>query len=61
VQFTTLPQSDHELVTLRPLTPADIPQWYEYLAMPLVFEHTSWNVQSPAELEHYAMQSHLPS
>jgi [ribosomal protein S5]-alanine N-acetyltransferase len=61
VQFTTLPPSDHELVTLRPLTSADIPQWYEYLAMPVVFEHTSWNVQSPSELEHYAIQSALPS
>jgi [ribosomal protein S5]-alanine N-acetyltransferase len=61
VQFTTLPQSEHELVILRPLTPSDIPQWYEYLAMPAVFEHTSWNVQSPSELEHYAAQSDLPS
>jgi len=46
---------------LRPLTPADIPQWYEYLALPVVFEHTSWNVQSPSELEHYAAHSELPS
>jgi len=61
VRFTALPQSGHELVTLRPITPADIPQWYEYLAMPVVFEHTSWNVQSPSDLEHYAAQSDQPS
>jgi [ribosomal protein S5]-alanine N-acetyltransferase len=61
VQFTTLPQSDHELVLLRPLTPADIPRWFEYLTLPVVFEHTSWNVQSPAELEQYATQPGLPS
>lgn len=61
MRFTVLPQSDHELVTLRPLTPADIPLWYEYLAMPVVFEHTSWNVHSPSELEHYAVPSDLPS
>lgn len=61
MRFTALPQSDHELVTLRPLAPADISQWFDYLAMPVVFEHTSWNVQSPSELEHYAAQSELPS
>ena len=61
MQFTSLPQSEHELVTLRRLTPSDIPRWYEYLAMPVVFEHTSWNVQSPSELEHYASQSDLHS
>lgn len=61
VRFTTLPNSDHELVTLRPLRAADIPQWYEYLVMPVVFEHTSWNVQSRSELEHYATPSELPS
>ena len=57
MQFTVLPESDHELATLRPLTPADIPQWYEYLTMPVVFEHTSWNLQSPSELGHYATLS----
>jgi [ribosomal protein S5]-alanine N-acetyltransferase len=61
VQFTSLPESEHELVALRPLTPADIPQWFAYLTLPLVFEHTSWNVQSAAELEHYAGLSHQPS
>jgi [ribosomal protein S5]-alanine N-acetyltransferase len=61
VRFTALPTLEHELVTLRPLAPADIAQWYEYLAMPVVFEHTSWNVTSPEQLQHYAAQSELPS
>jgi [ribosomal protein S5]-alanine N-acetyltransferase len=61
MQFKALPQPEHELVMLRPLTHADILQWYEYLAMPVVFEHTSWNVQSASDLEHYAEQSELPS
>lgn len=61
MQFTALPQSEHELVTLRPLTPADIPQWYAYLTLPVVFEHTSWNVQSASELEHYAQPSDSPA
>lgn len=61
MQFTTLPKSDHDLVSLRPLTPADIQKWFEYLATPVVFEHTSWNVQSPSELERFAGVSELPS
>jgi [ribosomal protein S5]-alanine N-acetyltransferase len=61
MRFTTLPTLEHELVALRPLTPADIPHWYEYLAMPVVFEHTSWNVKSAEELQHYATQSDIAS
>lgn len=61
MRFTALPESEHELVTLRPLTPADIPNWYEYLTVPEVFEHTSWNVRFPSELERYANQSQDPS
>jgi ribosomal-protein-alanine N-acetyltransferase len=61
MQFTALPDLEHELVTLRPLTQADIPAWFEYLSMPVVFEHTSWNVQSPSELERYAEPSDAPS
>ncbi len=48
-------------VGVRPLAPADIPRWYAYLAMPVVFEHTSWNVQSPSELEDFATLSESPS
>ena len=61
MQYTSLPVSEHELVKLRPLVPADIPQWYQYLTQPVVFEHTSWNVQSLADLEPYAAQTQLPS
>jgi ribosomal-protein-alanine N-acetyltransferase len=61
MRFTKLPDSQHELATLRPLTAADIPAWYEYLTSPVVFEHTSWSVQSPSELEHYATLSEAPS
>jgi ribosomal-protein-alanine N-acetyltransferase len=61
MRFTALPRLEHELVTLRPLAPSDIPRWYEYLTEPVVFEHTSWNVQSVSELEPYTVQSDLPS
>ncbi|HUR88102.1 MAG TPA: GNAT family protein [Ramlibacter sp.] len=61
MQFTALPESEHELVTLRRLTAADIAPWYEYLTLPVVFEHTSWNVQALTELGHYVSQPESPS
>jgi ribosomal-protein-alanine N-acetyltransferase len=63
VQFSTLPESGHEQVKLRPIAAADIPVWFEYLSMPAVFQHTSWNLQSPADLSHYdsSRQSRTPS
>jgi ribosomal-protein-alanine N-acetyltransferase len=54
MQFRALPRSDHTLVELRPIVDADIPLWFGYLSNPVVYEHTSWNVQSPEELAHYA-------
>jgi ribosomal-protein-alanine N-acetyltransferase len=54
VLFSTLPQSTHPLVTLRPIEPADIAGWFSYLRLPVVVEHTSWNVLAPSELAHYA-------
>lgn len=51
--FQTLPESAHELVELRPISVSDIEDWYAYLTMPIVFEHTSWAVKSASELEPY--------
>lgn len=51
--FTSLPNSQHEWVVIRPLEAADLTAWFHYLSMPKVHEHTSWNVQSPSELEPY--------
>lgn len=50
MQFTRLPQSEHELVTLRAIEARDLPAWYGYLSLPSVFEHTSWNLASAQEL-----------
>lgn len=61
MQFTVLPESDHPLVALRPIMPADIPIWFGYLSLPLVHEHTSWNPQAAAELAHYADPTHTPA
>jgi len=40
-------------VDLRPIVAADIPVWFSYLTDPVVYEHTSWNVQSPQDLADY--------
>ena len=53
MQFDVLPQSDHALVELRPIVAADVPVWFGYLTDRVVYEHTSWNVQSPEELTDY--------
>jgi ribosomal-protein-alanine N-acetyltransferase len=49
--FQSLPESVHALVELRPIAAADIGDWYSYLSLPVVFEHTSWALASPTELE----------
>jgi ribosomal-protein-alanine N-acetyltransferase len=54
--FAKLPDLRHDRVRLRPLEPADIGSWFKYLALPQVFEHTSWDVQDVQELAHYAWQ-----
>src|SRR5512138_2893446 len=53
MQFQALPRSSHPLVELRPIVAADIPVWFSYLTDPAVYEHTSWNVQSPEDLHDY--------
>jgi ribosomal-protein-alanine N-acetyltransferase len=52
MRFSALPESDHSLIEVRPITAADIPRWFMYLTDPAVYEHTSWNVESPEELMH---------
>jgi ribosomal-protein-alanine N-acetyltransferase len=54
LRFDDLPTLHHESVFLRPIESADIAGWFAYLRLAAVFEHTSWNVQSPDELSHYA-------
>jgi [ribosomal protein S5]-alanine N-acetyltransferase len=54
MRYDVLPDSPHELVALRPIVADDLAAWYGYLSEPAVFEHTSWDVKSPAELSHYA-------
>ena len=51
--FAALPEANHDLVALRPIVESDLPVWYAYLSTPAVFEHTSWNVSSAAELSPY--------
>ncbi len=63
MQFTALPETDHPLVTLRPIVAADLPLWFGYLSLPAVHEHTSWKPLATAQLEHYDSEraQHTPS
>lgn len=38
-------------VRLRPIALGDIDDWYRYLAIPEVVEHTSWDLKSAADLK----------
>lgn len=53
MQFTELPQCDHDLVTLRRIRASDLAAWYGYLSLPAVFEHTSWDLRSVDGLAPY--------
>ena len=53
MKFESLPWSNHALVELRPIVATDIPVWFGYLTDRAVYEHTSWNVQSPDDLAEY--------
>jgi [ribosomal protein S5]-alanine N-acetyltransferase len=57
MQFHALPASAHVLVAFRPIEAHDLAAWYDYLCLPVVFEHTSWNVASAAELAPYVWAS----
>lgn len=48
---TLLPETNHPLVRLRALRRDDAPAWYAYLSQPEVFEHTSWNLNTLADLD----------
>ncbi|WP_245591352.1 GNAT family N-acetyltransferase [Derxia gummosa] len=53
--YDSLPISDHELVELRPIVRSDIDRWYAYLSQPCVFEHTSWDLNSPEDLASHVL------
>lgn len=57
MHFFPLPESTHELVSLRPIEAGDLDAWYSYLALPVVYEHTSWVVESVSELEDFVCSS----
>ncbi len=51
--FTELPAIEHDLVQLRPIMINDRASWYAYLRMPVVYENTSWDLQSVDDLMGY--------
>jgi ribosomal-protein-alanine N-acetyltransferase len=55
--YQSLPISDHPDYDLRPIRSTDLEDWFAYLSQPLVYEHTSWDVQSPADLASFVNAS----
>jgi [ribosomal protein S5]-alanine N-acetyltransferase len=53
VLFTAWPDFAHPLAMLRELRADDLERWFAILSQPIVYEHTSWNVSTPADLRHY--------
>lgn len=50
MRIETPPPSGIDGVNLRQIERHDADQWFAYLCLAEVYEHTSWNVQSPADL-----------
>jgi ribosomal-protein-alanine N-acetyltransferase len=45
---------------LRPLRRADVAEWYAYLSIPEVIEHTSWDLRGPEDLERLVRRYEAP-
>lgn len=50
MKIPNAPQSGYPGVSLRQLERSDLSSWYAYLANPDVVRHTSWNLDSEADL-----------
>jgi ribosomal-protein-alanine N-acetyltransferase len=53
MQFQLLPDLEHPQFLLRPLAKQDIRPWSQYLNLPSVYEHTSWDHPTERDLELY--------
>jgi [ribosomal protein S5]-alanine N-acetyltransferase len=51
VRIESPPACGLQGIALRQLERSDLSEWYAYLAVPAVVEHTSWNVHAVEELE----------
>jgi [ribosomal protein S5]-alanine N-acetyltransferase len=51
MRYTDAPVVTGAPVRLRPVGIEDIADWYRYLAIPEVVEHTSWDLRSAADLK----------
>ena len=50
MRIMAAPNSGHPAVALRQLERSDANDWYSYLALQEVFQHTSWNLDSAKDL-----------
>jgi RimJ/RimL family protein N-acetyltransferase len=59
--YSALPTCKHPMVELRALATADLARWFEYLSLPVVYEHTSWNLSRVDDLAGYLDSSEQPA
>ncbi len=53
MQFQLLPELEHPEFLLRALAQQDLGRWSQYLNLPSVYAHTSWDHPTESDLEHY--------
>ena len=51
MRIASVPVLSLQGVGIRPIARTDCDNWYTYLSLPEVFEHTSWNLTSSKDLE----------
>jgi [ribosomal protein S5]-alanine N-acetyltransferase len=51
VRIEVAPSSEIPGFYLRQLKRSDVVEWYAYLSLPTVVEHTSWNLRGPNDLQ----------
>lgn len=51
MRIETPPSLDYPGITLRQLERTDQDAWYQYLSIPAVYEHTSWALSAPPDLD----------
>ena len=56
MQYSALPLLDHPLAALREMWADDVEPMFRILSQTAVYEHTSWNVTAPSDLQAYGAQ-----
>lgn len=60
MRFDRPPECPLDGIILRPLERVDVSDWYAFLSLPEVIEHTSWDLRGPEALEALVRQYESP-